>query len=82
MDRVSCCKGWPPESRPAERELSGQVGSLSRSDEDLVAIVESMGALAARSQAELAIVDIPDGSEWKISDVLGFEFIVLNGKVY
>jgi hypothetical protein len=53
--------------------------SLARNDKDLVHLVEELGLSAAGRNAELEIVEIPDGSSWKISDVVGYEFVVVTG---
>jgi len=55
--------------------------SLERNDGDLVRLVEELGPAAAGPNAELMIVEIPDGRPWKISDVVGYEYVVVNGNV-
>jgi len=55
--------------------------SLERNDGDLVRLVEELGPAAAGPNAELMIVEIPDGHPWKISDVVGYEYVVVNGNV-
>jgi hypothetical protein len=55
--------------------------SLARNDGDLVHLVEELGSSAAGPNVELEIVEIPDGRSWKISDVVGYEFVVVNGDV-
>jgi hypothetical protein len=47
-----------------------------------VAVVEKLGPAAAGQNAELLVVEIPDGHSWTISDVGGHEFIVIDGKVF
>ena len=56
--------------------------SLERNDGDLVRLVEEFGPAAAGPNAELMIVEIPDGQPWKILGVVGFEVAVVNGKVF
>jgi hypothetical protein len=46
-----------------------------------VRLVEELGPAAAGPNAELMIVEIPDGCPWKISDVVGYEYVVVNGNV-
>ena len=82
VERLSRCKGWERSDERTMGEAVRRARGLLRNDADLVDIVESMGAGAAAPDAELAVVDVPDASEWRISDVLGFEFVVLDGKVY
>ncbi len=54
--------------------------NLERSDSDLVGLVEGLGSAASGPDAELMIVEIPEGCSWKINDVVGYEFVVVNGK--
>ena len=67
---------------PPENGRPGWVVSLARNDSDLVAVVEELGPAAAASNAELIVVEIPDGRSWTISDVVGYEFIVIDGEVF
>lgn len=55
--------------------------SLAPNDKDLVRLVEERGSSVAGPNTELEIVEIPDGSSWKISDVVGYEFVVVNGDI-
>ena len=55
--------------------------SLARNDADLVRLVEEFGPAAAGPNAELMIVEIPDGRPWKISEVVGYEFVVADSNV-
>jgi hypothetical protein len=55
--------------------------SLERNDGDLVRLVEEFGPAAAGPNAELMIVEIPDGGPWKISEVVGYEYVVVNGNI-
>ena len=55
---------------------------LERNDGDLVRLVEEFGLAAAGPNAELMIVEIPDGQPWKILGVVGFEVAVVNGNVF
>jgi hypothetical protein len=82
VDRLCERKGWNRTARLAKNEVTRRILTLQRSDQDLVDIVESLGASAAGARAELAIVEIPDGCDWRISDVIGFEFIEVNGKIF
>jgi len=47
----------------------------SRTDKDLVEVVETMGEKANGSHAELAVVEIPDGTDFEISEYDGIEHI-------
>jgi hypothetical protein len=67
----------PPESGRPDWLLS-----LERNDRDLVCLVEELGSAAAGANAELKIIEIPDGCSRTISDVVGFEFVVVNGEVF
>lgn len=75
-------KRWNRSPVLAKEEIRIRIRRLERSDQDLVDIVRSLGALAADVGAELEIVDIPEGFNWIISDVVGFEFIELKGKIF
>jgi hypothetical protein len=63
-------------------EASDLTGSVPRDDPHLVQVVEELGAAAAGPNAELAVIEIPDGIAWKISEVAGYEFVSANGKVF
>jgi hypothetical protein len=65
----------------AERGRPDWLLSLGRNDGDLVRLVEEFGPAAAGPNAELMIVEIPDGCPWKISEVVGYEYVVVNGNV-
>lgn len=56
--------------------------SLARNDSDLIQIVEELGTDAAGPDVELVIVDIPNNSPWRISDVVGYEYVVVDGQVH
>lgn len=47
----------------------------NRSDQDLVRIVEELGANAAGNFAELKVVEIPDGVEWQVEEYDGIEWV-------
>lgn len=55
---------------------------VARNDPDPVRVVEKLGNEAARPNSELLIIDIPENSAWRISDVAGYEFIMANGKIH
>jgi hypothetical protein len=82
VDQLCERKGWNRSARLARDEVTRRIRTLQRGDQDLIDIVESLGASAAGTRAELEIVDIPDGCNWRISDVVGFEFIEVNGKIF
>jgi len=46
-----------------------------RSDKNLVAVVEEMGAAASGAYGELKVVEIPDGVEWGIEEYDGVEWV-------
>lgn len=48
---------------------------IARSDEHLVQVVEELGDSASGDFAKLAIVEIPDGVEWEISEYDGNEHV-------
>lgn len=54
---------------------------IARNDPDLVCVVEVLGAEAAGPKNELT-VDIPENTQWRISDVAGYEFVIANGKIH
>jgi hypothetical protein len=47
----------------------------NRADEDLVAVVETLGGAANGSCANLKVVEIPDGIEWFVNEYDGMEHI-------
>lgn len=49
--------------------------TLDRADPDLVRVVEELGEEAWGRDAELRIVPIPDGSDWMVRSICGYEFI-------
>lgn len=69
----------PPEDRQrynAEYEQkSVYAGDIPRDDPELVCVVEELGSAANGSCAELAVVEIPDGTEWQIEEYDGNEHV-------
>lgn len=49
---------------------------FTRDDPDLVKIVEILKEKANGKNAKLKIVEIPDGTNWKIKDYYGLEWII------
>lgn len=47
----------------------------ARDDQDLVTIVERLGEAANGRCAELSVVEIPDGVNWKVEEYDGKEWI-------
>ena len=58
---------------------SHQIGfterSLSRDDPVLVAVVEDLREAADGENAELVVVEIPDGVDWEIEECEGVEWV-------
>jgi hypothetical protein len=50
-------------------------GNMARNDPALVQVVRELGKLANTRFSELAVVTIPDGVDWEISDYDGVETI-------
>ncbi len=50
-------------------------GVIKRGDPVLVAVVEDMGDAASGEYAELKVVEIPDGVEWRIEEYDGWEWV-------
>jgi hypothetical protein len=82
FDRLCERKGWNRSAALIQDERTRRIRTLRRSDQDLVDIVSLLGSSAAGAQAELAIVDVPDGYDCRISDVVGFEFVEVNGRIF
>jgi len=55
--------------------------SLSRNDKDLVQVVEELGSAASNENAEIIVIEIPDNANWSISDVVGYEYVKVDGQV-
>jgi hypothetical protein len=47
----------------------------NRADEDLVAVVETLGGAANGNYSNLKVVEIPDGVEWFINEYDGMEHV-------
>jgi len=45
-------------------------------------VVEELGMAASADDAELTVVEIPDTAKWSISDVVGFEYVKVNGNIF
>jgi hypothetical protein len=59
----------------SEPEFYGHMSDLERTDPDLVAAVEALGKAADGRHARLVVVEIPDGTEYEISEYDGNEHI-------
>ena len=68
------------DKRPLEQ--SNFLHNLPRNDKDLVQVVEELGMAASADDAELTVVEIPDTAKWSISDVVGFEYVKVNGNIF
>lgn len=55
--------------------------TIDRNDPVLVSVVEELGPHASGPEAELAVVIMPETSDWSIGDVFGIEFVSARGKV-
>lgn len=66
-DRVEYNRKW------GEQTLYDR--DIPRDDQDLVAVVEELGAEANSRYAELKVVEIPDNIEWEIDEYDGMETI-------
>jgi len=67
-------------ARPPEK--SDWLYKLRRDDVDLVQVVEELGSAAFGQNAELAIIEIPNNANWRISDVVGFEYIKMDDQIF
>jgi hypothetical protein len=54
--------------------------SLPRNDKDFVQVVEELGIGASDYDAELTVVEIPDNANWGISDIFGYEYVMVDGE--
>lgn len=50
-------------------------GAISRSDPDLIDVIETLGSEANGEYAELKIIEIPDGIDWQVEEYDGNEHI-------
>ena len=62
-------------------EKSNWLHSLPRNDKDLVQVVEELGSAASNENAEIIVIEIPDNANWSISDVVGYEYIKVDGQI-
>ncbi len=67
------------DERPSEK--SNLLYSLPRNDKHLVQVVEELGLAASDQNTELTVIEIPDNANWSISDVVGYEYIKVNGNI-
>ena len=78
---INKCYGGFSLSEAAYKELGlewdgyGYGHSDDRANPDLVAVVEKLGKAANGNFAELKVVDIPDGIDYRIEDYDGIEWI-------
>ncbi len=80
LSRLYELKGVIGQARDAARpsEKSNWLYELPRNDKDLIQVVEELGSAAFGQNAELAIIEIPNNANWKISEAVGFEFITID----
>jgi len=67
------------DSKPTEKRIF--LFSLPRNDKDLVQVIEELGTAASGPKAELTVFKLPDNASWSVSEVLGFESIIVNGDI-
>lgn len=58
-------------------QLEGSDELISRDDPVLVTAVTELGELASGQNAELEVVEVPEGASWRIIDVVGIEYVEL-----
>ena len=54
--------------------------TLPRNDKDFVQVVEELGRGASDYDAELTVVEIPDNVNWSVSDIFGYEYVMVDGE--
>ena len=82
VQALAARKGWMRHPQLSTDEIATKIRALPRTDEDLIGVAETLGPLAGGSATELAIVEVPDGVDWKIHEVVGFEFICIDERVF
>ena len=67
----------PPEKQDTKfySELTFFAGEISRSDPDLITVVQELGEKANDRFSKLKIVEIPDDVQWEIQEYDGWEHI-------
>ena len=71
----------PPDQRPAVLTGSAWAASqlydkdLSRTDPDLIAVIEQLGPAASGEFAKLSVVEVPADARWHIHDSDGLEHV-------
>ncbi|WP_459568747.1 hypothetical protein, partial [Cupriavidus sp. 8B] len=56
------------------------IRNLDRTDPDLIAVIEQMGAKAAGPDVEFHLIDMPPGATWVVREVCGIEYVQIDGK--
>jgi hypothetical protein len=83
LSRLYELKGAIGQVRDAARspEQSNWLYELPRNDKDLIQVVEELGSAAFGQNAELAIIEIPNNANWKISEAVGYEYIKIDDQI-
>jgi hypothetical protein len=55
---------------------------IARNDSLLVQVVETLGKDASSRYSKLAVVEVPDGVEWHISEYDGLEWVAENHRTW
>ena len=82
IDRLSRLKRSAELNSTKTSHVTNLLYRLPRNDRDLVHIVEELGAAASDHDAELQVFEIPDDVIWRISDVAGYEYLIIGDRVY
>lgn len=78
-DRTSALDEWIAD--PTKQSFRPRcIRNLDRTDADLIAVIEQMGAKASGPDVEFHLIDVPPGATCVVREVCGIEYVQIDGK--